>query len=400
MAETITIVGASARAAAQSAARAGFMPVAADLFADRDLAAMATVIRVADYPRDFERVCGAQQPGDWFYTGALENFPDVVERLEVLRPLLGNRAAVLREVRRPDRVADALRAAGLSCPRYSFIAPQQGTISWLRKPLLSSGGMHISPWPAVASQLSREDEVASDAAPGSWYFQEQISGDSRSAVFLAAGRQAYLVAMSRQLIGTAWLRSVGFRYAGSIGPLPRAGAIGEQFAAIGQVLARAFDLVGLFGVDAVVRDDTVWPVEVNPRYTASVEIAERAGGFSAVAGHVAACHSGDLAIAVESLGCSAEPAPETEAASHACCGKGILFASKGVTISPRLSDDWLAFEDGLGADYADVPPAGTHIPAGGPIVTLLAAAATIEEVEGKLRKLARENQQRLAGLGE
>ena len=48
----LAILGASARAAAQSAIRAGLSPWCADLFADRDLCAMASVARCErhDYP--------------------------------------------------------------------------------------------------------------------------------------------------------------------------------------------------------------------------------------------------------------------------------------------------------------------------------------------------------------
>ena len=33
-------------------------------------------------------------------------------------------------------------------------------------------------------------------------------------------------------------------------------------------------LRGVFGIDAIVRNGVPWPVEVNPRYTASVEVIE------------------------------------------------------------------------------------------------------------------------------
>ncbi|MCH2591273.1 MAG: hypothetical protein MK004_22585, partial [Planctomycetales bacterium] len=46
----LVIVGASARAAAWSAIRAGRRPLCADLFADRDLLAVAAAIAVEDYP--------------------------------------------------------------------------------------------------------------------------------------------------------------------------------------------------------------------------------------------------------------------------------------------------------------------------------------------------------------
>ena len=48
--ERIAIVGASVRAAAASAVRAGFSVAAADLFADEDLREIADATRIRDYP--------------------------------------------------------------------------------------------------------------------------------------------------------------------------------------------------------------------------------------------------------------------------------------------------------------------------------------------------------------
>ena len=49
------------------------------------------------------------------------------------------------------------------------------------------------------------------------------------------------------------------------------------------MLADRFELSGLFGVDFILDGDQVWTLEVNPRYTASVEIVERATGIHAIA---------------------------------------------------------------------------------------------------------------------
>src|SRR5205807_295367 len=78
----LLIFGASARAAAFSALRAGLRPWCADLFADADLAARAPVRRVTGrYPADFLRHLDAAPPGPWIYTGGLENRPYLVERM-------------------------------------------------------------------------------------------------------------------------------------------------------------------------------------------------------------------------------------------------------------------------------------------------------------------------------
>ena len=55
-----------------------------------------------------------------------------------------------------------------------------------------------------------------------------------------------------------------------------------QWRRIGEVISGEFGLRGLFGVDAIKRQDSIYPVEANPRYTASVEVLELALGYRAV----------------------------------------------------------------------------------------------------------------------
>ena len=82
MAETINklaIVGASVRAAAFSAVRAGFEVVAADLFADADLRAICETTRIeSGYPDALADWLASTECDGWLFTGALENHHEVV----------------------------------------------------------------------------------------------------------------------------------------------------------------------------------------------------------------------------------------------------------------------------------------------------------------------------------
>src|SRR5207253_1175133 len=139
----LLILGVSARAAAWSALRAGLSPSAADLFADRDLAAVAPCVRVGpnSYPRGLLAAAEALPAGPWLYTGALENHPDLVDDLAGRRPLWGNSGPVLRAARDPLAVAAAVRAAGLPAPEVRLDpAGLTRDGSWLCKARASSGG--------------------------------------------------------------------------------------------------------------------------------------------------------------------------------------------------------------------------------------------------------------------
>jgi predicted ATP-grasp superfamily ATP-dependent carboligase len=373
----LTIVGASVRAAAHSAVRGGFTVRAGDLFADVDLRRTCAAKRVGDYPRGLASVVAGPQPGGWMYTGALENHPAIVRRLARIRPLLGNSAEVLARVRDPAAVAEALRGAGLACAeivRGDRDVP--GDARWLRKPLRSAGGLRISVCEAVARGKPR--------ASGGYYFQQYVDGLACSAVYVAAGGNAALVGVTQQLIGARWTGGRAFRYCGSIGPLELSPREAGVFARIGSVLAKEFRLRGLFGVDAIMNQQGVWPVEVNPRYTASTELLDWAYGISAVELHVAACEMGRLPLA----------AP---AARRQVCGKAIVFAARSTVIADDLSRlDLRQLDHPRGANrqdgligwpaVADIPSPGTRVPAGGPIVTVLAAASDEDQVLAHLQR--------------
>jgi predicted ATP-grasp superfamily ATP-dependent carboligase len=236
-------------------------------------------------------------------------------------------------------------------------------------------------------------------------FQRRIVGTPISAVFVATDGGAKLLGVTRQLIGEDWLGAHGFQYAGSIGPWPVSEPALGIIQQIGHVLAERFELVGLFGVDMIDAGDRIWTLEVNPRYTASVEVVERATGLCAVAAHAAAC--GGLPISVPRAGRSSAPAGVEDDPARFCeddpartnsrvHGKAILFAKRDVVFAHRFSEAALA--EACRTPWptlADVSPAGSLVESGRPIVTLFADGATVEEVERRLHERAAELEQQI-----
>jgi len=372
MGEPLLIVGASARAAAFSALRGGFAPRTADLFADLDLAAQCPAVAVVDYPKSLLAAAAAGPAIPWLYTGALENSPDLVDAIAAKQPLLGNAGAVLRQVRDPVNMARTLLEAGLlACDVADSHRGLPSDGSWLRKPLRSGGGVRIEPWFGPSTE-----ELAAATQQREYYFQRRVAGLACSAVFLAAQCQATLLGVTEQLVGTAWLNAKPFHYAGSLGPLRLAPVVEDRWRAIGRALAQAFPLVGLFGVDAIQTGDEIWPVEINPRYTASTEVLEWAGGFSAVALHVAACRSGEQNEAWST------PAPR----DCGWYGKAILFAPHACMVPDAFVEAACAQNSStLWPRVADIPHAGTILPAGSPVLSCLAAGESQSAVFSRLK---------------
>ncbi|HEY7841017.1 MAG TPA: ATP-grasp domain-containing protein [Gammaproteobacteria bacterium] len=338
----LIVVGASARAAAFSAVRAGFSPFWIDQFGDRDLAERYPGVRVPEsrYPAAIAGLVRAAPRAPLIYTGAMENHAAVLRRIAALRPLLGNDAETCAAVRDPFRLHRCLAGRGIAAPEVRPGTDRAPAGRWLRKPLAGGGGLGIDFESGAATRSSAS------------YLQRFVEGEGCSAVFVADGSAAALVGVTLQLVGRPEFHAPRFAYCGSIGPLPLTATEREEWSEIGGVIAREFGLRGLFGVDAVRDRGRVVPVEVNPRYTASVEVHELAGGPATLALHAAACRG---------------PLPSFPVVSTSgLVGKAHLFAPSDL----RIPDEVDLRSIGT-AEIADVPAPGTLVRAGAPILTLL-----------------------------
>ena len=349
----LIIVGASARAAACSAYRAGYTPYWLDQFGDEDLRQRFRGRIITDYPRSAVELIGEAPVAPFIFTGALENHPDVLEELCGQRTLLGNLKPVCLKVRDPSGLYEVFRRNGIPCPDIRIGAggiatPQE----WLIKPLFSAGGIGIGYYEGQPVNAG-------------WYLQRYLPGDSVSAVFIGGRGYCHLLGVTRQLIGEPAFHAREFGYCGSIGPIDLNDTDTRQWNRIGTVVTEEFGLRGLFGIDAIKQGDKIYPVEVNPRYTASVEVLELALGIHAVKYHCDACRNRSVNI-------------EERVPRH-LIGKAILFAPKDLIFEECEID---------GFSIADIPAQGTEIKQGHPITTVMVTGNSIFSIQESLERAA------------
>jgi len=370
-ARRLIILGASARAAAFSAVRAGFLPTACDLFGDEDLRQVALFERLpGTYPHGFLEALESMPGAPFLYTGRLENDPRLVDRLARLRPLWGNPGAALRRSRDPFLFSSVMAEAGAAPPamRRGEDPPDSDLDQWLRKPLRSGGGAKIA--------------RASHAPPRqgkrlAFYYQRLASGDSHSSIHVAERAGSRLLGVTRQLVGVPWLHAPAFTWCGSIGPVLLPPPVTAVLERAGNAAARTFGLRGLFGIDFLLDGTRLQPVELNPRYPASTEILEHGLGIAAIRLHAAACAGED-----------AVPEPPPVDARGGILGKAVVFAPHDLVVASRRVEPG-AIDPHRFPVLADVPAPGATIPAGRPIITVFAQGATMEKCEAALRQAAR-----------
>lgn len=371
----LIVVGASVRAAAFSALRAGILPWCADLFADADLCRRCRVERIppAVYPQGFAAAVARGPAVPWLYTGGLENWPSLIASMSRARPLWGNGPRELNAVRSPTTVARLMHAQGLPHPDVRPLGtrlPERGR--WLVKPRRGAGGAGIHFWDGRKRPSTHS------------YLQEYVEGETAAALYVGGASRTRLLGVTRQLVGDTWLHASPFQYCGSIGPMPLTPRLARRFRRLGEVLRARCGLRGLFGVDVIMRDAAPWPVEINPRYVASAEVLEHAMGVRTLGLH-------------RQVFDPASKAPQSGgAASGGVVGKAVLFAQAPVTFptcGPWEADLECPVHD-LPA-HADIPTAGTRIASGRPVLTIFARAASVVACINDLRRKAEELDRRL-----
>jgi predicted ATP-grasp superfamily ATP-dependent carboligase len=363
------VVGISVRAMVASAIRGGYPVLALDAFGDRDLKSLTEAYALQ---RDFNvrysphALWEASRQFSYdavAYTSNLENYPKIIQRLAGSRVILGNSPQSVAAVRHWPALYDQLERAGFSVPETIFATDKRKADShrrWLIKPVSGGGGHGVI-------------TLNSSEFPGSRFMlQEYIPGKACSASFVANGQDCLVLGITEQLIGMQPFGSQGFRYCGNIMPLPeitdpgRAEFLVAGVRRLAVFLTRAYGLTGVNGFDFILNGDKVYLTEVNPRYSASMELIEHAYELPIFHLHAQAVLCGSL------------PEFQIEAvlSNRTFFGKAILFAERN-GVAPDTKG-W------LDSGARDIPAPGEKLHKGNPICTVFAKRPTYAETRTEL----------------
>ena len=409
----ILIISASGRAIAESARRAGWGFDVLDRFADWDLKQICggdsgivrRCFRVLDFAEVFALIQGNRYDAA-IIAGGFENQLSLVQRLESQVRLLGPSSTDLARLQNVDslpKIQALIENSGGRFPQTERdLLPGEPPDEWLQKNLAAAGGRHVS----IANSTRNSCQPQMDPAQPVTVFQRRISGDQVSAL-LVAGREpsggggslrnskppksCRLIGCTRQLVGEGVLGAASFSYCGSIGPIKLSVPMTRTIETIGSAIAAEFKITGIFGLDLIVNDIGVWPVDINPRITASAEIFELAAHmpgremnqFSIVHQHVKACslHSANF----KPILFNAE-----------MYGKAILFCQNrpGITLNESVFRQLMPYyrdtenNSGLKQFIADIPEVGTRIASGEPVLSLFTRGSSPCEIYLNLLEFA------------
>ncbi len=373
MMKRIGLIGASCRAMAASLVCGGYSVTATDLFADFDLSQIGEVSTLRNYPWSARSWLRKMSVDAWCYTGGLENYPRLIQRMAGDKRLLGNSPTTLRMVRDPFWLADLAKRHGFAFPEtsrihdpaYNPIAPKPSE-QWLIKPYRSAGGLHI------------ESVVRLPTAAHRFYLQRRLTGTPMSAVVLSTLHGFQILGVSRLHAGPAYGASMPYLFVGGI---TLCSPQTKPLEPIVRAIHEEAGMVGLWGIDYLQTDQPVL-LEVNPRWTATMALHERMREGPLMPYHLQACLQTSVEVGARYANWSS--------------GARIVYASQSLLFTERMLRSiqetyrWSEASFLSNPPIGDVPMPGTKIEKGSPVCTLYVdreTEALAEEELGRSKQL-------------
>lgn len=267
----ILLAGVSVRSLAASAIRAGLIPWCLDCFGDADLresldrAGGRWCGQLAAGMRGLPAACADIDPAvPIVCAGGVENDPEVLDQLRQQRRVCNASSDAIRAARQVETLFTALQAEGIPVPEIRHALSGGSHDDWLRKPRRSGGGLGIV---RAGPEVRSCDE--------SHYFQRCVAGVAVSALYaVRTAEPVRVLGTALQFTGWDTLGGSGFQYCGAIAPFTLTSELTAELQRIADAVSRHCGLVGVFGIDFILRAGKLWLIEVNPRLTATHELHE------------------------------------------------------------------------------------------------------------------------------
>lgn len=240
-------------------------------------------------------------------SSGLDDYSNVLNELNELVPIIGNRPDVIKRVREKPKFFEELKRLRISHPETAFVRDIEGAeraateIGYpvVIKPSRGFGGAGIgmAQSPEELRMMCKHASLGQDDV----LIQKFIDGIHASASLLASRVAINILTMNEQLIGLCDVfQQEPFGYCGNVVPLRLANSVLEECRSIGEKVALNFGLRGSNGIDFVISKGNIpYVVEVNPRFQGTLECVERILGINLVKEHINACIHNSLPIIEE-----------------------------------------------------------------------------------------------------
>jgi hypothetical protein len=340
MSETVLLIGNNIRNVAESARKAGYDVLAVTKFVDADLKIYCKKIYRIEDSWEEARVRKLVEDVSQTY-----NAPVILgsgyETLNVDADLLCSDPRVCRRVVDKLKFYRTLERAGIPHPRVLKDSEDSVGVRTIKKPRTGGGGEGIT--------FSTESAVNEG-----FILQEYIPGTPCSVSLLVSEKRVTPVACNLVLVGWREMNADNFRYAGNITPLEVSAEVRRELENLAVETVELFDLIGSVGVDFILAEKP-YVLEINPRFQGSLDSIEWSCDLNLFRLHV---------VAIEGR----EPKLNRPVRY---ASRTVLFSNQKITIRKKMAG--IPF-------FADIPSEGDTYNPRDPLVSILAAGKSVEEV--------------------
>lgn len=408
----LVLLGSSVRAMAQSCQYLNLPVWAVDQFADSDCCAVTNRITqkeledvtIDDFPQDLSLVF---LPG-----GGTENHVSLADQLARSFSWCGLSGEELRAIRDPKCLFPIAQQCGLKTPATFFFSDKNKKSDldrielenlrpdqWLWKSGDRGGGLGVS-------DIETSDVLKyllSIQAEG--YLQEKIHAIAFGATMILSqdGEPEWIGASRLLIAGNPLPNSLlsdnasedhqpdhpsssrrtdyPYLFGGAIGPVSLPQSVIDRLLALAKHCYQHFGIKGWFQVDFMLNEQhEIWLLEINPRWSATMEIYERIQGRSLVLPHL-------RAWGIEAIEHSF-PKPIL----HPFVLKYVVYASSTFTWTAEISQkataiNRQAIDDSGWPLLADLPQEDTTFETGMPILTILASGSHLADIYQRTHQL-------------
>jgi len=269
--------------------------------------------------------------------------------------LCGTSAPSVQKINLPKPFFAALSEMDIPYPHVCFTRkPDSGMYSWLFKYSNTCGGVGVF----------RE---AGSQADNSAYWQQELSGEAISALFITDGTDVQCLGIN-QLHSCELMDNYPYIYLGATANKKVEYIFNEKIISYADKIINYFKLKGVFSLDMILctedQDNDIYVLEVNPRLSATYELYERINpGLNLVDEHIRVCEGERLSKLT---------------LSNAMSAYRIVYAQRDCMVGANV--DWPFWSK-------DIPEAGRQVLCHEPISSVYA-----DEAEGDIRQLLDERE--------
>jgi predicted ATP-grasp superfamily ATP-dependent carboligase len=321
----------SARPFVVAAANSGYAVTVIDAFADRQTIESAKKSVVVGFDAQgfiadelLKAIAQLNLSGclGCIYGSGFEAQPDLLQKIAEVVPVIGNTSNTVTAIKHAAQFFTALRQLNIAHPAIFDVLPERDDSNrsavYLKKFAAGSGGAHIKLASTNDAKLLNNE-----------YYQQQLNGQSVSLLFLADRHKVEVIGFNEQ-----WLNSCAdmpFRYGGAVSHVVLSGSVQQQLTEAAEKLTVAFGLLGLNSLDAIVHDNKVYVLEVNPRLSATFDLYDNTAE-NLIDRHVQVClNQEDFGSEYQSLQPQVQKTQVKKHKAHA-----IVYIASDTEIAPSI----------------------------------------------------------------